>query len=254
MERDPTSKKGKSFRGNYSLHWILAEAFQDPDAEHIVKESRKNYWLSGYHVARSLKNYYRSDDLQEEVQQRLRMQLSALKYNNKPDSLPSIQSHTDEFKLLANLLRMDKEKWSEGNLKQVYLWNIQATEGSYIMTIKTLCVADNTIHYKETVDKLLKTALHYDFDQDKPQRGHSRSLPDHSKVGTKGDGDISSVPGHLLDLIRKGSGQKAAGLSLKWNKLWNEEKRHIRPDELQLNDTRESRYSKKNKYNSKDGK
>ena len=76
---DTTSKKGKAFRGNYYLHWILAEAFQDIDAEHIVKESRKNYGESGYHVARSLKNYYRSDDRQEEVQQRLRMQFSALK-------------------------------------------------------------------------------------------------------------------------------------------------------------------------------
>ena len=86
MERDPTNKKGRYFQENTSLHWILAKAFQNTDAEHVVKYSRKNYGESDYHVARSLKNYYRSDDPIEEVQRRLRMQLSALKYNNGPDS------------------------------------------------------------------------------------------------------------------------------------------------------------------------
>ena len=79
LERAPSSKRGKSFRGIYSLHWILAEAFQDTNAEHIVKESHNNYGESGYHEARSLKNYYRLDDRQEEVHLGLRMQLSTLK-------------------------------------------------------------------------------------------------------------------------------------------------------------------------------
>ena len=57
------------------------------------------------------------------------MKLSALKYNNEPDSSPSIQAYTNDFKLLADQLRMSKEKWSAGNLKQEYLQNIQATEG-----------------------------------------------------------------------------------------------------------------------------
>ena len=60
------------------------------NAEHIVKNSCKNYWENAYHVARSLNNYYRSDNHIEEVQRRLRMQFSALKYNNKPDILPYI--------------------------------------------------------------------------------------------------------------------------------------------------------------------
>ena len=60
---------------------------------------------------------------------------------------------------------MDKEKWTAGKLNQEYLRNIQATEGSSIMTIKTLCASDDTINYKKTVEKLLKTALHDDFDQ-----------------------------------------------------------------------------------------
>ena len=76
------------------------------------------------------------------------MQLSALKYNNEPNSSPSIQAYTNDFKLLAGQLRMAKEKWSTGNLKQEYLRNIQTTEGSSIVTIKTLYVADETIHYK----------------------------------------------------------------------------------------------------------
>ena len=59
LERDPAIKKGKDFWGNYSLHWILAEAFQDTKTGKIVKEYRKNCGDSGYHVARSLKNYYR---------------------------------------------------------------------------------------------------------------------------------------------------------------------------------------------------
>ena len=80
------------------------------------------------------------------------MILYALQYNNEPDILPSIQMYTNDFNLLANQLRMSKEKWSKGKLKQEYLQNIQATEGSLIMTIKTLCVADDTIYYKETVD------------------------------------------------------------------------------------------------------
>ena len=106
LERAPTNKKGKSFQENTSLRWILAEAFQDTDAKHIVKEFRKNYGESGYHVARSLKNYYRLDYRQEELQWRLRMQLSSLKYNNEPDSLPSIQAHINEFKLLVDWLHM----------------------------------------------------------------------------------------------------------------------------------------------------
>ena len=108
MDRDPTRKKGKDFQVNYSLNWILSKAFQDTDAEHIVKESRKNYWESGYHVARSLKNYYISDDRQEEVQQILCMQFSALKYKNEPDSSPYIQAYTNYFRLLADRLRMAK--------------------------------------------------------------------------------------------------------------------------------------------------
>ena len=43
LERAPTNKKGKSFQENTSLHWILVKAFQDTDAEHIVKDSRKNF-------------------------------------------------------------------------------------------------------------------------------------------------------------------------------------------------------------------
>ena len=110
---------------------------------------------------------------------------------------------------------MAKEKWSAGNLNQEYLRNIQATEGSSIMTIQTLFVFDDTINYKETVDKLLNTALHDNFYQDKQQRGRSRRLPDHSKGDTKSDGDIPSIPVHLLDLIRKVAVQQAAGLFLK---------------------------------------
>ena len=45
-----------------------------------------------------------------------------------------------------------------------------------------------------------------------------------------------------------------AGLILKWKNIWNEEKRHIRSDELRLNENRDSNHSKKNKGNSKDGK
>ena len=98
------------------------------------------------------------------------------------------------------------------------------------MTIKTLCVADNTINYKKTVDKLLKTALHDEFDQDEQQMGRSRKLPDHSKGKTKINGATPSIPGHFLGLIRKGNGSQAAGLILKWKNIWNEEKRHIRSD------------------------
>ena len=79
LERATTNKKGKYFQENTSLHWILAEAFQDTDAEHVVKDSYNNYGESGYHLAINLKNYYRSDDSIEEVQQILCMQLSALK-------------------------------------------------------------------------------------------------------------------------------------------------------------------------------
>ena len=132
--------------------------------------------------------------------------MSALKYNNEPDSLPSIQAYTNEFKLLVDQLRMAKEKWTAGKLKQEYLRNIQDTEGSSIMTIKNLCVADDTIYYKQTVEKLLKTALHGDFDQDKHQRGRSWRLPENSKGDTKSNGAIPITPGHLLDFIRKGNG------------------------------------------------
>ena len=107
-----------------------------------------NYGESGYHVAIYLKNYYRSDDHQEEVQQRLRMQFSALKFINEPDSSLSIQVYTNEFKLLSEWLHMDKEKWFSGKLKKEYSQNTQATEGSSIITIKTLCVANNNIHYQ----------------------------------------------------------------------------------------------------------
>ena len=122
------------------------------------------------------------------------------------------------------------------------------------MTINTLCVADDTINYKKTVDKLLKTALHNDFDQDEQQRGRSRRLPNHSKGKTKNDGAIPSIPGHLLDLIRKGNRLQAAGMILKWKNIWNEEKIHIRSDELRLNDNRDSNHSKNKKVDSKDGK
>ena len=143
------------------------------------------------------------------------MQFSALKYNKKPNSLLSIQAYNNEFKFLANWLRMAKDRRLAGNLKQDLLQNIQATDGSLIMTIKTLCVVDDTIHYKQTVDKLLKTGLHDNFDQDELQRGLSRRLPNHSKGYTKSDGDIPSIPVHLLDLSRKVTVQQAAGLFLK---------------------------------------
>ena len=100
----------------------------------------------------------------------------------------------------------------------------------------------------------MKTAPHEDFDQDTRQRGCSQRLPDHSKGDTKSDGAIPSVPGHILYLIRKGTRYQAYDMFLKWKKLWNEEKRHIRPDELMLNDTRESNHSKKNNDYSKYGK
>ena len=89
------------------------------------------------------------------------------------------------------------------------------------MTINTLCVSDDAINYKKTMDKLLKTALHHDFDQDEQQRGRSRRLPDHSKGKTKNDGAIPSIPGHILELIGKVSGSQAAGLILKWKNIWN---------------------------------
>ena len=76
------------------------------------------------------------------------MQLSALKYNNETDSFLSIQAYTNNFKLLADWICMVKEKWSAGKFKQEYLRNIQSTESSSIININTLCVADNTIHYK----------------------------------------------------------------------------------------------------------
>ena len=64
------------------------------------------------------------------------------------------------------------------------------------MTIKTLCVADDTINYNKTMDKLLKTDLHDDFDQDEQQRSRSQRLPDHSKVKTKSDVAIPRISGH----------------------------------------------------------
>ena len=121
------------------------------------------------------------------------------------------------------------------------------------MNINTLCFADDTIHYKQIVDKVLKTSLQDNFDQDEKQRGRSQWLPDHSKVNTKSDGDIPSIPGHLLDLMSKGNRLQATVLVLKWNNIWNEKKRHICSDELQFNDNRDSNHSKKNKGNSKDG-
>ena len=87
------------------------------------------------------------------------------------------------------------------------------------MTINTLCVANDTLNYKKTVDKLLKTALHDNFDQYKQQRGRSRRLPDQSKGNTKSNGSIPSIPGHLLDLIRKGKGSEEADLILKWKNI-----------------------------------
>ena len=180
--------------------------------------------------------------------------MSALKYNDKHDNLQSIQEYTNDFKLLAYRLRMAKEKWSTGNLNQEYLQNIQATEGSSIMTTKTLCVAEDIINYKENVDKLLKTALHNNFDQDKHKRGRYRRIPDQYKGDTKSDGATPTIPGHLLELIRKGTGHQLAGLLIKRKKLRNKENRDICPDELRLNNTRESNHSKKNKENSKDGK
>ena len=120
------------------------------------------------------------------------------------------------------------------------------------MTIKTLCVADDTINYKKTVDKLLKTALHDNFDQDEQQRARSRRLSDHSKGKTKSDGAIPSIPVYLIDLIRKGSKLQEAGLILKWKNIWNEENRHTRSDELRLNDNRDSNHRKNNKGDSKD--
>ena len=116
---------------------------------------------------------------------------------------------------------MAKEKWKADKLKQEYLQNIQATEGSPILNINTLCVVDDTINDKKTVDKLLKTDLHDDFDQDEQQRGRSRRLPDHSKGKTKSNGAIPIIPGHRIHIIRKGNGSQAAGLILKWNKIWN---------------------------------
>ena len=104
------------------------------------------------------------------------------------------------------------------------------------------------------MDKLFKTALHDDFDQDEQKMGRSPKLPDHSKRDTKSDGYIPSVPGNLLDLIRKGTVQQADGLLLKWKKLWNEEKRHIFHDELLLDGTRGSNHRKNNKDYSKYGK
>ena len=89
------------------------------------------------------------------------------------------------------------------------------------MTIKTLCVADDTINYKKTLDKLLNTALHDNIDQDEQQGGRSRRLPGHSKVKTKSEGSIPSIPGHLLYLIRKDNRLQAAGLILKWKNIWN---------------------------------
>ena len=82
------------------------------------------------------------------------------------------------------------------------------------MTIKTLCFCDDIINLKENVDKLFKTALHDDFDQDEQKMGRSPKLPDHSKRDTKSDGYIPSVPGNLLDLIMKGTVQQVAGLYL----------------------------------------
>ena len=182
------------------------------------------------------------------------MQLSALKYNNETDISTSIHAYTNKFKLLVEKLCMAKEKWMAGKLNQEYLQNIQATECSSIMTIKTLCVTDDTINYKKMVDKLLKTALHDDFDQEKQQRGRYRRLPDHSKGKTNINGAITSIPCHLLDLIRKGDGLQAAGLILKWKNIWNEEKRHIRSGKLLLNDNRNSKHSKNNKGDYKDRK
>ena len=43
LKRAPTNKKVKSFHENTSLHWILAEAFQNTDAKHLVKDYRNNY-------------------------------------------------------------------------------------------------------------------------------------------------------------------------------------------------------------------
>ena len=120
------------------------------------------------------------------------------------------------------------------------------------MTIKTLCVADDTINYKKTLDKLLKTAPHDNFDQDEQQRGRSRRISDHYKGKTKSNGAIPSIPGYLIDLISKVSRLQATGLILKWKNMWNEENIHTRSDELILNDNRASNHRKNNKGNSKE--
>ena len=104
------------------------------------------------------------------------------------------------------------------------------------------------------MNKLLRTALHDNFEQDKQQRGRSRRLPNHSKVNTKSDEAIPNIPGHLLDLIRKGNRLQAVGLILKWKNIWIEKKRQICADELRLNDNRYPNHSKNNKGDPKDEK
>ena len=60
----PTATANKSLlhNKNKALHWVFVVALKGTDAEHVVTFYQKKYGESGYHTAKQLTKYFRSNN------------------------------------------------------------------------------------------------------------------------------------------------------------------------------------------------
>ena len=135
-----------------------------------------------------------------------------MKYSKESDSVASLQAYTNDYRLLVTKLKSNKENWTKAKLKQEYLRNIQLAEGHPIMVIKTVCEADDKMSYRQCVDKIIYIYNQENSMNDEQQSVRYRRTNDHSRKYSNSDRVFPSVPYHLVESMRDGTGQQAVGI------------------------------------------
>ena len=115
------------------------------------------------------------------------------------------------------------------------------------MTMKTYCIADDNISFKQTFEIMLKSSCNDNMEQDDEQRVHSWRAQEHPKDYINSDGAVPEISDRVLEAAWKAKdANESVGVIMGRNKVRNKDNRDIRPANIKSKGC--SNHGKKNDY------
>ena len=160
LSEPPDPDQAVEVEQDNALHHILAKAFLKTSGECIVKEAGSSHQNSGYRTTKKLLEYFRSDDIKSDVQNRIRNQLKALKLDGglSTGGVSSPTTYISQFRILILKLKEAGEEWNDIQIKDHFLRNITLDPTHPLMPIKNDLLTTPEKTYEQSVTKILSMA------------------------------------------------------------------------------------------------